>query len=106
MSTEVVVDIAASHTEADHWICNAGRAAWEQMEGRPHVPPSGQSGSTDANIIRNWGIPTIRIGLPKVHVDGVELGFAEGMNTVHSTAMTALTELLLRAVTNVQELHR
>ena len=99
-TTEISVDIAASHTEENHWICDAGRTAWEQMEGRPHVPPNGQSGSTDANIIRNRGIPTIRIGLPKVHVDGVELGFAEGMNTVSSAAMTTLTELLLRTVVN------
>lgn len=99
-TTGVAVDIPASRTDADHWICRAGRAAWEEMEGRPHRSPADQSGSTDANIIRNRGIPTIRIGLPKVHIDGAELGFAEGMNTVDAAAMAALTEHLVRTVLN------
>lgn len=93
---ELVLEIAGSHTDADHWICRAGREAWEQIEGMAHQTPERQSGSTDANIIRNAGIPTIRVGLPKVHVDGAELGFAEGMNTVDAPAMATLTELLLR----------
>lgn len=98
---ELVLEIAGSHTDADHWICRSGRAAWEQMEGRPHPLPERQSGSTDANIIRNAGIATIRVGLPKVHIDGAELGFAEGMNTVDAAAMAKLTELLLRTVPSV-----
>lgn len=94
--TTVVREIHGSRTEPDHWIVASAIAAWEAVAGRRHTPPSGQSGSTDANIIRNAGIPTARIGLPKVHVDGAELGFAEGMNTVDAHAMRELTDVLVR----------
>jgi hypothetical protein len=93
--------IPGSRTPIDHWICAAGRRAWEAIEQRPHIESAGQSGATDANILRNRGIPTMRIGLPKVLVDGQELGFAEGMNTVDATSMTTLAELLVRTVVDV-----
>ena len=101
LSTELVLAIPGSRTSTDHWICAAGRRAWEVIERRPHVEPIGQSGATDANILRNRGIPTMRIGLPKVLVDGQELGFAEGMNTVDAASMTTLAELLVRTVVEV-----
>jgi succinyl-diaminopimelate desuccinylase len=101
LSTELILAIPGSRTPTDHWICAAGRRAWEAIEQRPHVEPTGQSGATDANILRNRGIPTMRIGLPKVLVDGKELGFAEGMNTVDATSMTTLAELLVRTVVDV-----
>lgn len=101
VAAELVLAIPGSRTPADHWICVAGRRAWETIEQRPHGAPERQSGATDANILRNRGIPTMRIGLPKVLVDGSELGFAEGMNTVDATALTTLTELLVRTVVDV-----
>jgi succinyl-diaminopimelate desuccinylase len=100
-SAELVLAIPGSRTAPDHWICAAGRRAWEVIEQRPHVEPTGQSGATDANILRNRGIPTMRIGLPKVLVEGHELGFAEGMNTVDAASMTTLAELLVRTVVDV-----
>ncbi len=101
LSAELVLAIPGSRTPTDHWICAAGRRAWEAIERRPHVEPTGQSGATDANILRNRGIPTMRIGLPKVLVDGQELGFAEGMNTVDAASMTTLAELLVRTIFDV-----
>jgi succinyl-diaminopimelate desuccinylase len=101
LSTELILAIPGSRTPTDHWICAAGRRAWEAIEQRPHVEPTGQSGATDANILRNRGIPTMRIGLPKALVDGQELGFAEGMNTVDASSMTTLAELLVRTVVDV-----
>ena len=101
LSAELVLAIPGSRTPLDHWICAAGRRAWEEIEQRQHVKPTGQSGATDANILRNRGIPTMRIGLPKVMVEGQELGFAEGMNTVDATSMTTLAEVLVRTVVDV-----
>ena len=98
---ELVLAIPGSTTPRDHWVCEAGQRAWEATTGRAHVDPTDLSGSTDANILRNRGVPTMRVGLPKVHLDGVELGFAEGMNTVDTAALTALTELLVRATVDV-----
>ncbi len=100
-TAELTLDIPGSFTEPDHWICQLGRDAWEAMEGTAHKTPRGLSGSTDANIIRNRGVATMRIGLPKVHRDGSELGFAEGMNTVDAASMAMLAELLLRCVAGV-----
>jgi succinyl-diaminopimelate desuccinylase len=100
-SAELVLAIPGSRTPTDHWICTAGRGAWEAIEQRPHVEPIGQSGATDANILRNRGIPTMRIGLPKLLVDGQELGFAEGMNTVDAASMATLAELLVRTIVDV-----
>jgi acetylornithine deacetylase/succinyl-diaminopimelate desuccinylase-like protein len=100
-SAELVLAIPGSRTATNHWICAAGRRAWEVIEQRPHLEPTGQSGATDANILRNRGIPTMRIGLPKVLADGQELGFAEGMNTVDADSMTTLAELLVRTVVEV-----
>jgi acetylornithine deacetylase/succinyl-diaminopimelate desuccinylase-like protein len=101
LSAELVLAIPGSRTPIDHWICAAGRRAWEAIEQRSHVEPTRQSGATDANILRNRGIPTMRVGLPKVLVDGEELGFAEGMNTVDATSMSTLAELLVRTVVDV-----
>jgi succinyl-diaminopimelate desuccinylase len=101
LSTEMVLAIPGSRTPTNHWICAAGRRAWEAIEQQPHGEPTGQSGATDANILRNRGIPTMRIGLPKVLVDGEELGFAEGMNTIDASSMTTLAELLVRTVVDV-----
>ncbi|MEM9711082.1 MAG: deacylase [Actinomycetota bacterium] len=98
---ELVLAVPGSSTPEDHWICEAGRRAWTATTGQPHTRPSALSGSTDANILRNRGIPTLRVGLPKVHIEGAELGFAEGMNTVDSAALAALTELLTRTAVDV-----
>ncbi len=86
-----------SQTAADTGIYRHTVAAWEAETGQTHAPPTGQSGATDANILRNRGIDTVRVGLPKVEIAGQELGFAAGMNTVHTEAMVALSRLLVRA---------
>ncbi|MEO1064314.1 MAG: deacylase [Actinomycetota bacterium] len=98
---ELILAISGTVTARDHWVCAAGRRAWEATTGEAHTDPTGLSGSTDANILRGRGVPTMRIGLPKVHVDGTELGFAEGMNTVDVAALTALTEVLVRTTVDV-----
>ena len=61
-------------------------------------PITATSGATDANILRNRGIPTVRVGLPRSTDDGRELDFAEGMNTVDVDALEQLTRLLVTTV--------
>ncbi len=92
---ELALAIPGSQTPADAPVVQACIAAWEREEGRDHTAPTGQSGATDANILRNRGIPTARIGLPKVQVDGGELDFAAGMNTVTADSMVRLTRVLV-----------
>lgn len=89
------VAIPGSHTPESSPVIVSTIGAWEAVEGRAHVPVTGTSGSTDANILRNAGIPTARVGMPKV--TGIE-DFQLGMNTVDVSAMRRLTELLIRVI--------
>lgn len=96
VDVELVLGITGSRTPEDAPIVRDTVAAWEAVTGEPRVAPTEQSGATDANILRNRGIPTARVGLPKVHVDGREVDYAAGMNTVEVGAMERLTQLLVR----------
>jgi acetylornithine deacetylase/succinyl-diaminopimelate desuccinylase-like protein len=99
-TVEPVLTIPGSATPEDAWVVRSTVAAWEAAEGRPHQAPAGMSGATDANILRNRGIPTVRIGMPKVgageHPAPFEVDFARGMNTVDVRDMERLTRLLVR----------
>ena len=99
VAVETVLAIPGSATPADAWVVRSTVAAWEAAEGRPHEGPAGTSGATDANILRNRGIPTVRIGMPKVGAGEpapFEVDFARGMNTVDVRDMERLTRLLVR----------
>jgi hypothetical protein len=55
----------------------------------------GTSGATDANILRNRGIPTVRIGMPKVSGTPFPVDFAMGMNAVDIRDAEMLTRHLV-----------
>ena len=95
---ELIVAIPGSHTAPDHPLVIAAVEAWEHAEGRPHEVIVGNSGATDANILRAHGVPTVRIGMPKVA--GIT-DFELGMNTVDLEEMVRLTQLLIRVAINV-----
>jgi hypothetical protein len=93
----LVVGIPGSRTEPDHWIVQRAVEAWEAEAGEPHAAVRRTSGATDANILRNRGIPTVRVGLPKsTDADGSPIGFGPGMNTVDIDALETLTRYLIR----------
>jgi acetylornithine deacetylase/succinyl-diaminopimelate desuccinylase-like protein len=97
LDVELVVGIPGSRTEPDHWIVQRAVEAWEAEAGEPHVAVRRTSGATDANILRNRGIPTVRVGLPKsTDADGSPIGFGPGMNTVDIDALETLTRYLIR----------
>lgn len=99
---ELVNHIPASVTDPGSWVITETVRAWEAAAGRPHTPVPDNSGATDANILRARGIPTARVGMPKVPLPGID--FALGMNTVDVTEMRRLCEVLARvAVANSQE---
>jgi acetylornithine deacetylase/succinyl-diaminopimelate desuccinylase-like protein len=98
---ELVNAIPGSRTDPDSWVVTETVRAWEATTGRTHDPVRDNSGATDANILRNRGIPTARVGMPKVALDGTAVDFARGMNTVDVQAMRRLCEVLARvAVAN------
>lgn len=63
---EMVLSIPGESTNPSNWIIQSCIRAWEFVEGRAHKPILNTSGATDANILRSRGIPTARIGLPRI----------------------------------------
>ena len=97
------VTIPGSFTPQSEPIVQAAVAAWEKRSGRPHEPTRGLSGATDANILRSMGVPTARIGLPKVAAPGVEVDFQYGMNAVNPDDQVELTKHLIESTLNYFE---
>jgi acetylornithine deacetylase/succinyl-diaminopimelate desuccinylase-like protein len=93
---EMVLAVPGTHTPPDAPIVRAAVEAWEGASGLPHEPVPDNSGATDANILRARGIPTARVGMPKVVSDEFDVDFSRGMNTVDVRAMRRLCEVLAR----------
>jgi acetylornithine deacetylase/succinyl-diaminopimelate desuccinylase-like protein len=96
VSFEQILAIPGATTDEDSWICRSAIRAWEAIENRDHEPAEGISGATDANILRNRGIPTVRIGMPKVSGTPFPVDFAMGMNAVDIRHAETLTRHLVR----------
>ena len=92
------VAIGGTCTDPSEPVVQAAVKSWEAETGRPHQPIRGLSGATDANILRASGIPTARVGLPKVSKPGVDVDFQYGMNAVAPSDQVALSRLLIRTV--------
>ncbi|POX42930.1 deacylase [Streptomyces sp. Ru73] len=107
-TAEMILAIPGTRTDPDSWIHRSATAAWEALEGRAHEVVRGNSGATDANILRGRGIPTVRVGMPKVGEAEAPfpIDFARGMNTVSVPAMEKLTRHLVRtAIDTVTRTH-
>jgi acetylornithine deacetylase/succinyl-diaminopimelate desuccinylase-like protein len=98
---DLVVAIPGTVTDVDSFVVQAATEAWERVEGRAHEVITGNSGATDANILRSRGIPTVRVGMPKVSGIGEEVDFQRGMNTVDVREMVRLTRTLVRTAINI-----
>ncbi|MEM8496683.1 MAG: M20/M25/M40 family metallo-hydrolase [Pseudomonadota bacterium] len=90
---ELVQEIPASQTDFESDIIQTAIRTWELVKGKPHRPFREMSGSTDANIVRSYGIPTARMGLPKA--DLPDLDFQMGMNCVAVSDLRDLTAMLV-----------
>ncbi|MEU5621464.1 deacylase [[Kitasatospora] papulosa] len=105
-TVEMILAIPGTTTSRESWIFRSAVAGWEALEGRPHEVVNGNSGATDANILRGRGIPTVRVGMPKVTEAPFDIDFARGMNTVSLREMQKLTRHLIRtAVDTVTRSH-
>ncbi len=112
LSWSTRVAIPGTSTPAGARVIRSTVAAWERLTGVAHTPPAGMSGATDANILRGAGIPTARVGLPKVPAPGGgdtgtvagmgrEADFQAGMNTVSLDDMEMLTALLVEVAVDL-----
>lgn len=98
---EPVLSIPGTSTPPDHWVVTALTDAWEAVAGQSHAAAGGTSGATDANILRSRGVPTARVGMPKVEAAPWPIDFQAGMNTVDLIEMGRLTETLIRCAVDV-----
>lgn len=95
-----VAHVPATRTDPAAPVVRATVEAFEAVSGATHVPLGQNSGATDANVLRMRGVPTARVGMPKVATgpDGAEVDFTRGMNLVDVTEMRRLGEILVRTV--------
>lgn len=95
-----VAAVPGTRTDPQAPVVRATVRAWEQVAGEVHTPILANSGATDANILRLRGIPTARVGMPKVQhaPDGGPVDFTLGMNIVDVREMRRLAEVLVRSV--------
>ncbi|TDC46535.1 deacylase [Actinomadura sp. KC345] len=96
VDAEMILAIPGSASDPGGPVCRSAIAAWEAVEGREHEVIRGNSGATDANILRNRGVPTVRVGMPKIAQASEEIDFSLGMNAVDVREMERLTRLLIR----------
>jgi acetylornithine deacetylase/succinyl-diaminopimelate desuccinylase-like protein len=99
ISWDMTLSIPGTTTPPASWIIQSCARGWEAVEGRAYEGARGTSGATDANILRGRGIPTARIGMPKLREpDGTEVDFSMGMNAVDPSSMARLTRALVYSV--------
>jgi acetylornithine deacetylase/succinyl-diaminopimelate desuccinylase-like protein len=92
---ELLVAVPGTHTDPGSWIVQSTMRGWEAIEGRPHAPRANQSGATDANVLRGYGVPTARVGMARVPPDApMPDDFSKGMNVVSLAEMEKLTRCL------------
>ncbi|MEV4840993.1 peptidase dimerization domain-containing protein [Nonomuraea sp. NPDC049486] len=96
LGVERVLSIPGSRTDPGEDIIRRSIAAWELVSGRSHEPIRRTSGATDANILRAWGVPTARIGMPRAgEQSGVADDFARAMNVCGVTNIVRLARILV-----------
>ncbi len=88
--------IPGSHTDPGSWIVQSCIRAFEEQNG-PHRPISATSGATDAAILRMWGVPTARFGMPSV-APRTDESFELEMDSAHLPGMLAYIDALLYVV--------
>jgi acetylornithine deacetylase/succinyl-diaminopimelate desuccinylase-like protein len=99
IEVELVAGQAGSATPPDSPVVTRLIQAWEDIEGRPHVPGKPGSGLSDGGVLRRHGIPTARIGLPMPAEPGPFEGFSMGVADL--PAMRRLVDLLVGVVVDV-----
>ena len=100
LEADMVVAIPGSYTPPDNWVVQSTMRAWQWVEdGAPHQPLTDTSGATDANILRNRGVPTARIGFPFVPESRRRpLPLAHDFNAAMGVADVEDMERLVRAL--------
>jgi acetylornithine deacetylase/succinyl-diaminopimelate desuccinylase-like protein len=94
---EMILSIPGSFTDPKNWIIQSCVRAWEFVENKKHMPRTGTSGATDANILRSRGIPTARLGMPRLKGASENQRSRFSMETSNVAGMKQLTKCLVYA---------
>ena len=99
---EMIVAIPGQTTDPQNWIVTSCIKAWEATERSKHSALRHTSGQTEAVILRRYGIPTARIGLPGITVPA-NLAAEDGgpvytMGIVDLLSIRKLCECLIRTI--------
>jgi acetylornithine deacetylase/succinyl-diaminopimelate desuccinylase-like protein len=99
-SVEIIACVPPSATPESSWIIQSARAAWQKLEGRAHEHIVLTSGASDTCILRAWGIPTARVGMPLrvgkeswLGPDGLGLNVVDVRDCARLADLLALTTL-------------
>lgn len=95
---EMILAIPGTSTDPNNWIVQSCVRAWEYVEGKKHAPRSGTSGATDANILRGWGLPTARLGMPRLKDAPAPRRPVFSMEVSNISGMAQLTKCLVYAI--------
>jgi hypothetical protein len=95
---EMILAIPGTSTDRNNWIVQSCMRAWEYVEKKKHTPRKGTSGATDANILRSRGIPTARLGMPRLKNSSKEQRPVFSMETSNTSGMKQLTKCLVYAI--------
>lgn len=88
--------LPGGRTQPSSWIVQSCIRAFELVEERPHEPRTNTSG-VDADVLRAWGIPTARIGLPRTPPELLS-EVSSSMNVSDAAGMERLTRILVAAI--------
>jgi acetylornithine deacetylase/succinyl-diaminopimelate desuccinylase-like protein len=95
-SVEIIACVPPSRTLESSWIIQSARKAWQQIEGTDHKHIYRTSGASDTCILRTWGIPTARVGMPqRVAKDSWVSPDGLGLNVVNVGDCARLADLLV-----------
>jgi acetylornithine deacetylase/succinyl-diaminopimelate desuccinylase-like protein len=97
VDSEMILSIPGSFTNPKNWIIQSCVRAWEFVENKKHMPRTGTSGATDANILRSRGIPTARLGMPRLKGASENQRSRFSMETSNVAGMKQLTKCLVYA---------
>jgi succinyl-diaminopimelate desuccinylase len=99
IDVEMVAGQSGTATDEDSWVVRRLVRAWEDLEGRPHEHGKPGSGLSDGGVLRRYGIPTARIGMPPPRQPGPYRGFSMGVADL--PGMRRLVDLLVGVVVDV-----
>ena len=96
LAWDMTLAVPGSHTDEDNWIIRSAIGAFEAVTGKDFAPGANSSGATEANVLRQWGVPTARVGMPAPPEPGKWAGMFS-MGEAHVDSLTQLTRILIHA---------